>query len=217
VAAKPDSQDICFVPTGSYAAVVEKLRPGATDPGDIVDLAGNVLGRHDGIIHYTVGQRRGLGISGGQPLYVVRLESETRRVVVGPAEALLTGRLSVREVNWLGEGEGPSAVGIEVSVKLRSTQPLTPATVFGRPGGTAEVVLDTPPGRRRPRPSLRLLQRRAYAGRRLERARGRGRITKERLRESGADKCRAGSRACLVLSAQAVPRRASGESHTMRG
>lgn len=144
VAAKPDSQDICFVPTGSYAAVVEKLRPGATEPGDIVDLGGNVLARHDGIIHYTVGQRRGLGIGGGQPLYIVRLEPEARRVVVGPAEALLTGRLGVREVNWLGDGDGPPRTGIKVAVKLRSTQPLTMATVSGRGDGIAEVMLDTP-------------------------------------------------------------------------
>ncbi|WP_316977529.1 tRNA 2-thiouridine(34) synthase MnmA [Shumkonia mesophila] len=144
VAAKPDSQDICFVPTGGYAAVVEKLRPGATEPGDIVDLGGNVLARHDGIIHYTVGQRRGLGIGGGAPLYVVRLEPEARRVVVGPAEALLTGRLAVREVNWLGDGDGPPETGVRVAVKLRSTQPLTAATVFGRDGGMAEVALDTP-------------------------------------------------------------------------
>jgi len=143
VAAKPDSQDICFVPTGGYASVVEKLRPGATEPGDIVDLDGNVLARHDGIIRFTVGQRRGLGIGGGAPLYVVRLEPETRRVVVGPAEMLLIGRLAVRDVNWLGEGDGPPADGLALSVKLRSTQPLVPATVYGRSGATAEVVLDT--------------------------------------------------------------------------
>lgn len=144
VAAKPDSQDICFVPTGGYASVVGTLRPEAHEPGDIVHVDGTVLGRHDGIIHFTVGQRRGLGIGGGTPLYVVRLEPETRHVVVGPAEALLTGRLAVREVNWLGEGDGPSAAGARVAVKLRSTQPLIAATVIGRDGAAAEVVLDTP-------------------------------------------------------------------------
>ncbi|WP_422644512.1 tRNA 2-thiouridine(34) synthase MnmA, partial [Zavarzinia sp.] len=105
VAEKPDSQDICFVPSGKYAAVVEKLRPGAADPGDIVDMEGRVLGRHQGVISYTVGQRKGLGIGGGAmpenaPLYVVRLEPETRRVIVGPREALARREIGVGELNW---------------------------------------------------------------------------------------------------------------------
>ena len=104
VADKHDSQDICFVPTGHYADVIERLRPGAAGPGDIVDLDGRVLGRHDGIIHFTVGQRRGLGIAGGAPLYVVRLDAGARRVVVGPREALRTSRIRLRDVNWLGDG-----------------------------------------------------------------------------------------------------------------
>lgn len=103
VADKPDSQDICFVPNGDYAAVIEKLRPGAADPGEIVDQQGTVLGTHRGVIHYTIGQRRGLGIGGGSPLYVLRLEPETRRVVVGPREALSTRTVAVTEVNWLGD------------------------------------------------------------------------------------------------------------------
>ncbi|MEM6904924.1 MAG: tRNA 2-thiouridine(34) synthase MnmA, partial [Pseudomonadota bacterium] len=102
VADKPDSQDICFVPSGNYASVIEKLRPGAAEPGDIVDLSGAVLGRHEGVINYTVGQRRGLGIGGGGPLYVIRLQPAERRVVVGPREALATRRIPIREVNWLG-------------------------------------------------------------------------------------------------------------------
>ena len=142
VASKPDSQDICFVPDGQYASVLEKLRPGVGEPGDIVDLDGTVLARHDGIIHYTVGQRRGLGIGGGTPLYVIRLEPETRRVVVGPKEALLRNRLEVRDVNWLGAGDDPPVDGLKVAVKLRSAQPLIGATVYGRDGGRAEVVLD---------------------------------------------------------------------------
>ncbi|MCG8509092.1 MAG: tRNA 2-thiouridine(34) synthase MnmA [Rhodospirillales bacterium] len=141
VASKADSQDICFVPDGSYAGVIERLRPGACDAGDIVDLEGNVLGRHDGIINYTIGQRRGLGIGGGAPLYVIRLEPETRRVVVGPSDALLRDRLSVRDVNWLGGGDAPPEDGLAVAVKLRSTQPLTGATVFGRAGGRADILL----------------------------------------------------------------------------
>ena len=104
VADKPDSQDICFVPNGSYAAVIEKLRPGAAEPGEIVHLDGRVLGRHDGVIRYTVGQRRGLGIGGGEPLFVVRLDAEARRVVVGPREALASRTVTVAEVNWLGDG-----------------------------------------------------------------------------------------------------------------
>src|SRR5262249_69810 len=90
IADKPDSQDICFVPTGHYADVIERLRPGATAPGEIVDLDGRVLGPHDGIIHFTVGQRRGLGIATGTPLYVIRLDANSRRVVVGPRAARRT-------------------------------------------------------------------------------------------------------------------------------
>src|SRR5690625_2998797 len=106
VSEKPDSQDICFVPNGSYSRVVERLRPGAVDPGEIVDLEGRVLGRHDGIIGFTVGQRRGIGVGGSdQPLYVVRLEPEARRVVVGPRAALARDRVDMREVNWVAESE----------------------------------------------------------------------------------------------------------------
>ena len=141
VATKADSQDICFVPMGKYSDVIDKLRPGAAEPGEIVDLGGKVLGAHDGIIHYTIGQRRGLGIGGGPPLYVVRLEPEARRVVVGPPEALLKDRLQIRGVNWLGAGDAVPQDGVEVSVKLRSTQPAVGATVSGRDGRTAEVVL----------------------------------------------------------------------------
>ena len=127
VAAKPDSQDICFVPNGSYARVVEKLRPGAVEPGDIVHVDGAVLGRHDGIIHYTIGQRRGLGVGTGEPLYVVRLEAGTRRVVVGPREALAQVQVLLREINWLAEAPGGDS--LEVAVRLRSTSRLLPATL----------------------------------------------------------------------------------------
>jgi tRNA-specific 2-thiouridylase len=132
VADKPDSQDICFVPSGDYGAVIEKLRPGAGAAGDIVHLDGRVLGRHDGIIHYTIGQRRGLGIGGGMtdgntPLYVVRIEPEARQVVVGPREALAVTDVYVKELNWLG---GPiPADGLDVSVKVRSTRPPLPAMI----------------------------------------------------------------------------------------
>jgi tRNA-specific 2-thiouridylase len=124
VADKQDSQDICFVPSGHYAQTIERLRPGASGPGDIVDLDGHVLGRHDGIIHFTVGQRRGLGIAAGSPLYVVRLDANSRRVVVGPREALRTRRVRLRDVNWLGDGTIGDAVERhpEVFVKVRSTR-----------------------------------------------------------------------------------------------
>ncbi len=144
VAAKPDSQDICFVPDGSYARVIERLRPGALEPGEIADLDGNVLGRHDGIINFTVGQRRGIGLGGGPPLYVIRLEPESRRVVVGPRDALYQSRLWIKDVNWLGEGDGPPEDGVKAKVKLRSTQEPFPATVYGRTAGRGEVVLDEP-------------------------------------------------------------------------
>jgi tRNA-specific 2-thiouridylase len=141
VAAKPDSQDICFVPSGRYAGLVEKLRPEAAEPGDIVHVDGRVIGRHDGIIHFTIGQRKGLGIGMGEPLYVVRLEPETRRVVVGPKDALATQRVTLSNVNWIG---GPRPAGeVEVMVKLRSAAAPLPATL--RLGTTtAEVLLHRP-------------------------------------------------------------------------
>ncbi len=142
VAAKPDSQDICFVPSGDYAALVARLRPGAAEPGEIVDVAGRVLGTHAGVIHFTIGQRKGLGVSAGEPLYVVRLEPEARRVVVGPRAALGVQRVALAGINWLGEA--PPADGLAVRVKLRSAQPPLPARLFldGAGGGTA--VLDEP-------------------------------------------------------------------------
>jgi tRNA-specific 2-thiouridylase len=145
VADKPDSQDICFVPNGNYAAVIEKLRPGAGEPGDIVDLDGTVLGQHEGVIHYTIGQRRGLGIGGlSDPLYVVKLDPDARRVVVGPKAALATRVVPVKEVNWLGDGPFDSRSEWHVGVKVRSTRPPREAVI--RPTGptTAEVELLTP-------------------------------------------------------------------------
>ncbi len=145
VADKPDSQDICFVPNGNYAAVIEKLRPGAADPGDIVDLAGSVVGRHDGIIHYTIGQRRGLGIGGlGDPVYVVALDPVLRRVIVGPREALSTRRVPLREINWLGDAPFDSRSEWAVSVKIRSTRPPRPAVLRPISATEAEVELLSP-------------------------------------------------------------------------
>ena len=137
VADKQDSQDICFVPSGHYAEVIERLRPGAAGPGDIVDLDGHVLGHHDGIIHFTVGQRRGLGVAAGSPLYVVRLDATSRCVVVGPREALRTSRIRLRDVNWIGGGTVEQALGnhAEVFVKVRSTRPPQPAWLRAGEGG----------------------------------------------------------------------------------
>jgi tRNA-specific 2-thiouridylase len=146
VADKPDSQDICFVPEGGYARIVEKLRPEAAEPGDIVDLEGRVMGRHEGIIGYTIGQRKGLGIGGRtdstDPLYVVRLEPEARRVVIGPRAALACGTVRLGELNWLGDGPIP-AEGLGVQVKLRSTMAAVPATLYPA-GDGARAVLDDP-------------------------------------------------------------------------
>ncbi len=145
VADKPDSQDICFVPNGDYAAVIEKLRPGAADPGEIVDLDGNVLGTHRGVIHYTIGQRRGLGIGGlGDPLYVVRLDPEARRVIVGPKEALATRTVPVREINWLGDAPFDSRPEWHVSVRIRSTRPPRPAILRPLSATAAAVELLDP-------------------------------------------------------------------------
>lgn len=145
VASKPDSQDICFVPDGDYASVVAKIRPGAIDPGDIVDLDGNVLGGHDGIINFTIGQRRGIGVGGaGEPLYVIRIEPETRRVVVGPGAALGQTTIRLSGLNWLGDADARGAES-RVSVKVRSTQEPVPALLkIDADGDTAEVTLETP-------------------------------------------------------------------------
>jgi tRNA-specific 2-thiouridylase len=138
VAEKPDSQDICFVPEGRYTEVVERVRPGAARSGDIVDLAGKTLGTHPGIVHFTVGQRKGLGLSGnGEPLFVVRLEADSARVVVGPKDALRTRMIKLAHVNWLSEAQGPCAV------KVRSTRPPVPAHLRASEGGHAEVELLT--------------------------------------------------------------------------
>lgn len=145
VADKPDSQDICFVPDGNYAAVIEKLRPGAADPGEIVHADGRVLGTHEGVIHYTIGQRRGLGIGGlAEPLYVVKLDVDKKQVVVGPKELLSTRIVPVREINWLGDEPFESQPEWHVSVKLRSTRPPREAIVRPLSPTTAEVELLMP-------------------------------------------------------------------------
>ncbi|MEX0279977.1 MAG: tRNA 2-thiouridine(34) synthase MnmA [Arenibacterium sp.] len=142
VADKPDSQDICFVPNGDYASVIEKLRPGAGEPGEIVHADGRVLGRHDGVIHYTIGQRRGLGIGGlSEPLYVVKLDVDNASVIVGPKEMLATRRVPVREINWLGDAPMMSQDEWQISVKIRSTRPPREAILRPLSDTTAEVEL----------------------------------------------------------------------------
>jgi tRNA-specific 2-thiouridylase len=139
VAEKPDSQDICFVPQGRYTDVVERLKPNAAEPGDIVDMGGRVLGRHPGIIHFTVGQRKGLGLAGNdEPLFVVRLDAASRRVVVGPRESLRTRKIRLGFVNWL---RPPGAGPLICVVKVRSTRPPTPAVIVPLAESAAEVEL----------------------------------------------------------------------------
>jgi tRNA-uridine 2-sulfurtransferase len=166
VADKQDSQDICFVPTGRYTDIIGRLRPNSIEPGDIVDLEGRVIGRHQGIVHFTVGQRRGLGIASSTPLYVVRLDAASRRVTVGPREALRMDRIVLRNVNWIGRGVLEHAVGdgLEIFVRVRSTRAPQPAwlraanggyeveLVAGEEGvspGQACVFYDAPSGRAR--------------------------------------------------------------------
>jgi tRNA-specific 2-thiouridylase len=143
VAQKPDSQDICFVPEGGYAEVIARLRPEAYEPGGIVDREGQVLGRHDGIVNFTVGQRRGIGIAGPEPLYVVAINAAQRQVVVGPYDALLGRRLTINEINWLGDRvlDGETQA---VSVKLRAPHQAVSATLRGLGSKRAEVTLDAP-------------------------------------------------------------------------
>jgi len=148
VAAKPDSQDICFVPDGDYAGLVKRIRPETEAPGDIVDLGGRVLGQHRGVVHFTVGQRRGIDLGGhSEPLYVVRIEPETRRLVVGPRRALAVAAMRVEQWNWLGEEQR------EASVKVRSLAPPVPARIedewirfdgaeYGVAPGQSAVVYD---------------------------------------------------------------------------
>ncbi|MEH6833962.1 MULTISPECIES: tRNA 2-thiouridine(34) synthase MnmA [Falsihalocynthiibacter] len=141
VADKPDSQDICFVPDGNYASVILKLRPEAADPGDIVDLDGNVVGSHKGVIHYTIGQRRGLGIGGlTDPIYVVKLDPEKKQVVVGPKSALSTRIIPIREINWLNDEPLMSKEEWHISVKVRSTRP--PRDAILRPISETEATVE---------------------------------------------------------------------------
>lgn len=141
IANKPDSQDICFVPDGSYANVISRLRPNALDSGDIIDKGGNILGKHEGIINFTVGQRRGIGISSEKPLYVIKIIPETKSVVVGGEEDLYDNSLNIKEINWLGDS---GVKNVECEVKLRSMQKEIAAKVNFAENGMASVSLKTP-------------------------------------------------------------------------
>ncbi|MDT6939143.1 tRNA 2-thiouridine(34) synthase MnmA [Brucella pseudogrignonensis] len=144
VAKKQDSQDICFVPQGKYTDIISKLKPEAATPGDIVHIDGRVLGRHDGIVHYTVGQRRGIGVATGDPLYVVHLDAANTRVIVGPREALETHKVFLRDVNWLGDQaiDALPEGGMEVFAKVRSTRPPRPAVLHHADGKTWVELVD---------------------------------------------------------------------------
>ncbi|MEZ5958941.1 MAG: tRNA 2-thiouridine(34) synthase MnmA [Hyphomonadaceae bacterium] len=144
VAEKPDSQDICFVPNGKYQDIVEKLRPGAIEPGQIVHVDGRVMGEHNGVINFTVGQRRGLGIATGEPLFVVRLDAANKRVIVGPREELGVTRIALKEVNWIGEpvAREDELNGRDLLVRVRSTRPPVPAKLSIGAGWS--VLLDAP-------------------------------------------------------------------------
>ncbi|MDS9950311.1 MAG: tRNA 2-thiouridine(34) synthase MnmA [Planktomarina sp.] len=141
VANKPDSQDICFVPDGNYAAVIEKLHPGAAQPGKIIDQNDNILGTHNGVINYTIGQRRGLGIGGlEEPLYVVKLDADRKLVIVGPKELLATRQVSLKEVNWLGDTPLMTKSTWEIRAKVRSTRP--PRDAVLRPISNTEAIVE---------------------------------------------------------------------------
>ena len=141
VANKPDSQDICFVPDGNYAAVIEKLHPGAAQPGKIIDQNDNILGTHNGVINYTIGQRRGLGIGGlEEPLYVVKLDADRKLVIVGPKELLATRQVSLKEVNWLGDTPLMTKSSWEFRAKVRSTRP--PRDAVLRPFSNTEAIVE---------------------------------------------------------------------------
>jgi tRNA-specific 2-thiouridylase len=144
VAQKPDSQDICFVPEGRYTTVIDRLRPHGAEPGDIVHLDGRTLGRHEGVTRYTIGQRRGLNVAVGDPLFVVRIDADARQVVVGPREALLTHALTLKEMNWIGDGasiEAACDAGRPVLARVRSTREPAPGRL-GRLDGQPAVVFD---------------------------------------------------------------------------
>ena len=146
VADKPDSQDICFVPEGKYTTVIDRIRPHGAIPGDLVHLDGRVLGRHEGVTRYTIGQRRGLNIAVGDPLFVVKIDADKRQVIVGPREALLTQALSLKEANWLGVEdslEAAAAAGAPVLARVRSTREPVPghlALVDGEPRLVFDVL-----------------------------------------------------------------------------
>jgi tRNA-uridine 2-sulfurtransferase len=140
VADKPDSQDICFVPDGKYADVILRLRPDAAEPGDIIHLDGRVLGRHEGILHYTIGQRRGLGISDTEPLYVVKVDASKKQVVVGPREALKQNDIRIANLNWLGR-QDLNTQAQPVFAKIRSTRPPVEAALHNGPQGSIVTIV----------------------------------------------------------------------------
>lgn len=144
VADKRDSQDICFVPRGRYSDIVSRLHPHASEAGEVVHIDGRVLGGHDGILNFTIGQRRGIGVAAGEPLYVIHLDTAGRRVIVGPREALETHRVYLRDINWLGDGDlaAAAAGGLDIYAKVRSTRPPKPAVLHHEAGDSWVDLLD---------------------------------------------------------------------------
>jgi tRNA-specific 2-thiouridylase len=136
------------VPSGRYASLIEKLKPAAAEPGEIVHIDGRVLGRHSGIIHFTVGQRRGLGLASGEPLFVVRIDAGSHRVVVGPREALATRTLVLRDVNWLGDTalDALPPEGLEIHARVRSTRAPRPALLRRVDGDVVVELMDAEDG-----------------------------------------------------------------------
>ncbi len=139
---KPDSQDICFVPSGKYTQIVEKLRPGACEPGNIIHVDGRILGKHKGIIHYTIGQRRGIEIGGGDPLYVLKLDAKKNQIIVGSKDDLYQYEVHIKELNWL-QGTPPKE-GQTVIAKLRSAQALKAAKIYAKGDGSAKLIFSEP-------------------------------------------------------------------------
>jgi tRNA-uridine 2-sulfurtransferase len=146
IAHKPDSQDICFVPEGKYTTLIDRLRPQGRVAGDIVHIDGRILGQHKGITDYTIGQRRGLQVAIGEPLFVIKIEADKRQVIVGPREALLTKGLTLKDTNWLGQDdtlEAAAASGLKVLARVRSTRPPLPAKLISDAEGV-KLLFDTP-------------------------------------------------------------------------
>ena len=214
IADKQDSQDICFVPTGRYTDIISRLRPNAVEPGDIVDLDGRVIGRHQGIVHFTVGQRKGLGIAAGAPLYVVRLDAENRRVVVGPREALRMDRIVLRDINWIGDGALEPRSATESRCSYGCARPAR-RSPHGCAPSTAAMKSNWLPAKRAFRPARPACSTMRRAGRRACWAADSSRVQ----RRSGAGEAIAAERALVeaVRGCEKISGRGNGCRYRPRG